>query len=74
MGKVFGIIYPDGSFPDAPTCPHPHPHLGSSGPVKQNLWKRWILDRNERRGTLDEPTDLITTSTGVYCISAWLQR
>lgn len=58
MDKVFGIIYPDVVFPDAPTCPHLHPHLGSSGPVKQNPWERWIMDRNGRRSTLDEPTDL----------------
>lgn len=74
MDKVFGIIYPDVLFPDTPACPHLHPHLGSSGPVKQNLCKRWILGGNERRSTPDEPTDLITTSTGVYCISAWFQR
>lgn len=73
MDKGFGIIYPDVLFPDAPACPHLHPHLGSSGPVKQNLWKRWILDGNKRRGPLAEPTDLITTSAGVYCISARLQ-
>lgn len=35
MDKGFGIIYPDVLFPDAPACPHLHPHLGSSGPVKQ---------------------------------------
>lgn len=72
--KVFGVLYPDVLFPDAPTRPHLHPHLGSSGPVKQNLWQRWIMDRNERRSTLDEPTDAIATSTGVYCISACFQR
>lgn len=74
MDKVFGILYPDVLFPDAPTCPHLHPHLGRSGPVKENLWKRWILDGNEGRSTLDEPTDLTTTSTGVCWISAWFHR
>ncbi|TWW71809.1 Mitochondrial 2-oxodicarboxylate carrier [Takifugu flavidus] len=48
---------------EAPTCPHLHPHMGSSGPVKQNHWKRGILEGNERRSTLDEPTDLLNSST-----------
>lgn len=58
-------------FTEAPTCPHLHPHMGTSGPVKR---KRGILEANERTSTLDEPTDPIATSTGVYCISACFQR
>lgn len=61
MDEVFRIIYPVVSFTEAPTCPHHHPHLGSSGPVKHKHGERGIWEANERRGTLDELTDLITS-------------
>lgn len=49
------------SFTEAPTCPRLHPHLCSSGPVKHKHRESGIWDGKERRGTLDELTNLITS-------------
>lgn len=61
VDEVFGIVYPVVSLAEAPTCPCLHPHLGSSGPVKHKHRLSWIWEGNERQGTFDELTDLITS-------------
>lgn len=62
-GRGLQIIYPGVlvSFTEAPTCPRLHPHLCSSGPVKHKHRESGIWDGKERRGTLDELTNLITS-------------
>lgn len=59
MDQVLGIISPVVSLTEA--CPRLHPHLGSSGPVKHKHRRRGIWEGNERRGTLDELANLITS-------------
>ena len=59
MDEVLWKFYPVVSFAEGPTCPPIHPHLGSSGPVKHKHRERGIWEENERRGALDELTDLI---------------
>jgi len=56
MDGVFRIIYPRVLvlFAEAPTCPWPHPHLGSSGPVKLKYRqsRMWVRRKSGRGGVL----------------------
>ncbi len=49
VDEVSGNIYPVVPFTEAPTCPRLHPHLGSSGPVKQKH-REWDMGREWKEG------------------------